>query len=62
MAKKRRFTKLLDVWLDEFTFSSLVDLAEEQYEGCLSRAGRDIIKKALAEWDDRNARILGENC
>ena len=58
----QHFPRKVQVFLDEFTYSSLVDYTNEQHEGRMSRSVRDIIKKAMAEWDDKNARIVGERC
>jgi hypothetical protein len=52
----------LQVYVDDFTLATLRDMAREHYNGNLSGAARDILMKSLAEWDDKNARIVGENC
>ena len=43
----------LSVYLDEFSFYSLEDMAEELYGGNLAMTARALITKGLEEWDAR---------
>ena len=42
---------LVSVGLDDFTYYSLKDMANECYRGNISRTIRECVKKALEEWD-----------
>lgn len=52
---KRETCKKIQTHLDEFTYQSLQDMAVELYAGNVSMAVRNILKKALEEWDKEEA-------